>query len=59
MANTTLNQFLQEQSLVAGVVASGMQEELAEQQANGEWSDALTADELLEALQSDSTVQKM
>ena len=56
MANTTLNQFLQEQELIVGVVASGLQEELVEQQTNGEWSAALTADELLEALDRDSTI---
>lgn len=56
MANTTFNQFLQEQTLNAGVVASGLKEELVEQQTNGEWSAALTADELLEALDCDSDV---
>jgi len=56
MANTTLNQFLQEQTLVAGIDASGLKEELAQQDQSGEWSNALTADELFEALESDSTV---
>jgi len=56
MANTTLTQFLQEQTLVAGIEASGLKEELAQQEQSGEWSDALTADELFEALESDGTI---
>ena len=56
MANTTLNQFLQEQTLVAGIEASGLNEELKQQDLSGEWSDALTADELFEALESDGAI---
>jgi hypothetical protein len=36
MANTTLNQFLQEQTLVASMDASGLTEEVKQQEANGE-----------------------
>ena len=56
MANTTLNQFLQEQSLVASMNASGLTEEVKQQEANGEWSAALTADELFEALESGNSI---
>ena len=56
MANTTLNQFLQEQTLVASMDASGLTEEVKQQEANGEWSPALTADELFEALESGNPI---
>lgn len=56
MTNITFNQFLQEQSLVEGLEASGLTEEIIQQDQSGEWSNALTADELFEALESDSTI---
>ena len=56
MANTTFNQYLQEDSLIKGVEQAGLTEELIKQNAEGYWSEALTADELFEALDCDSTV---
>ena len=56
MANTTFNQFLQEDSLIKGIEQSGLTEELAKQNTEGDWSEALTADELFKALDCDSDV---
>lgn len=56
---TTLNHFLQEQEITAAISNSGLTEEIQEQAVNGEWSEGLSADELLKALDCDSDIQKM
>jgi hypothetical protein len=59
MSFTTFSKFLSETDLTAALESAGFIENLVEQKDSSDWTEPLTAEQLLEAIDRDSALQEM